>query len=123
MPMRAYVAELDMEVLMALRQQMGAVKPMPRYPAVTRDLSLVMDEHTEVGPLLKDMAQAGGAMVEDARMFDVYRSAMLGLDKKSVAFSFVLRGADHTLTDEEIAKAMSRMQRVAAEKYNAILRG
>ncbi len=123
MPMRAYVAELDMEVLMALRQQMGAVKPMPRYPAVTRDLSLVMDEHTEVGPLLKDMAQAGGAMVEDARMFDVYRSAVLGLDKKSVAFSFVLRGADHTLTDEEIAKAMSRIQRVAAEKYNAILRG
>jgi len=53
----------------------------------------------------------------------VYRSAMLGLDKKSVAFSFVLRGADHTLTDEEIAKAMSRIQRVAAEKYNAILRG
>lgn len=123
MPARAYLAELDMAVLSELRSPMGAVKPMPRYPSVTRDLSLVMDEATQVGPLLRDMAKAGGAIVEDAKMFDVYRSAVLGLDKKSVAFSFVLRGADHTLTEAEVAKAMSKIQTVAAEKYNAIIRG
>lgn len=123
MPARAYIAEMDMSVIAELRQPMGAVKPMPRYPAVTRDLSLVMPETTPVGPLLHDMAKAGGAMVEDAHMFDVYRSAILGADKKSVAFSFTLRGADHTLTEAEIAKTMEKIQKTAADRYNAVIRG
>ncbi len=122
MPSRAYVAELDMSVLAALRRPMGEVKPMPRYPAVTRDLSLVMAENTAVGPLMADMAKAAGSILEDVRMFDVYRSALLGPDRKSVAFSFVLRGADHTLTEAEVAKAMEKLQKVAAEKYNAVIR-
>ena len=122
MPARAYIAELDLERIAALRQPMGDVKPMPRYPAVTRDLSLVMAESTQVGPLLRDMAEAAGKILEDARMFDVYRSALLGADRKSVAFSFVFRGADHTLTEAEITKAMEKVQKVAAEKYNAVIR-
>ena len=122
MPARAVIAELDLQQLGALRVKMGAVKPMPRYPAVTRDLSLVMDEKVQVGPMLADMAAAAGAICEDARMFDVYRAPVLGLDKKSVAFSFVLRGSDHTLTEEEISKAMDKIRK-AAEKYNAIIRG
>lgn len=123
MPSRAYVAEMDLEQIMALRQSMTAVKPMPRYPAMTRDLSLVMEESTQVGPLLADMAAEGGEILEDAKMFDVYRSPLLGLDKKSVAFSFVFRGADRTLTDAEITKAMDAILKVAAEKYNAVIRG
>ncbi len=123
MPARAYVAEMNLQTIAALRKPLGAVKPMPRYPAVTRDLSLVMAESTQVGPLLADMAKAGGAILEDARMFDVYRSALLGADRKSVAFSFVFRGADHTLTEGEITKAMEKIQAVAAEKYNAVIRG
>lgn len=123
MPSRAYIAELDMTVLAELRTPMGAVKPMPRYPAVTRDLSLVMDESVQVGPLLADMAKAAGNILEDAKMFDVYRSALLGANKKSIAFSFVFRGADRTLTDAEITKAVDKLQKVAAEKYNAVIRG
>ena len=122
MPARAYIAELDMSVLAELRTPMGAVKPMPRYPAVTRDLSLVMAESVQVGPLLQDMAKAAGSILEDAKMFDVYRSALLGPDKKSVAFSFVFRGADRTLTDAEITKAVEKLQKVAAEKYGAVIR-
>ena len=123
MPARAYIAELDLSVLAALRRPMGAVKPMPRYPAVSRDLSLMMTEETPVGPLMADMAQAAGAILEDAKMFDVYRSAQLGEGMKSVAFSFVFRGADHTLTEAEISKAMEKIQKAAAEKHNAVIRG
>ena len=123
MPSRAIIAELDMEQLARLRKSMTAVKPMPRYPAVTRDLSLVMAESTQVGPLLRDMAKAGGAILEDAKMFDVYRSALVGIDKKSVAFSFVFRAPDHTLTEAEITKAMDKVQKVAAEQYGAVIRG
>lgn len=122
MTARAYIAELDMAQLARLRKPMGAVKPMPRYPAVTRDLSLVMSEDTHVGPLLADMAKAAGPILEDAKMFDVYRSAALGENMKSVAFSFILRGADRTLTEAEVAKAMEKVQKIAAEKYNAVIR-
>ena len=123
MPSRALIAELDMETIAELRTAMGAVKAMPRYPAVSRDLSLVMAESTEVGPLLADMAAAAGSILEDAKMFDVYRSVAVGKDMKSVAFSFVFRAADHTLTEAEITKAMEKLQKVASEKYNAVIRG
>ncbi|MCQ2457839.1 MAG: phenylalanine--tRNA ligase subunit beta [Clostridia bacterium] len=121
MPQRAYVAELDLNQIAALKQPMGAVKPMPRYPAVTRDLSLVMPETTQVGPLLSLMRGAAGKILEDAKMFDVYRSAALGADKKSIAFSFVFRGADHTLTEDEITKAMNKLLK-AAEGMGAVIR-
>ena len=101
---------------------MGAVKPMPRYPAVSRDLSLVMPERTSVGPLMADMAKAAGAILEDVKLFDVYRSAALGADMKSMAFAFVFRGADRTLTEQEITAAMDKILKVAAEKYNAAIR-
>ncbi len=123
MPARALIAEMDMEVIAQLQTPMGAVKPMPRYPAVSRDLSLVMAESTEVGPLLADMAYAAGSILEDAKMFDVYRSVAVGKDMKSVAFSFVFRAADHTLTEAEITKAMDKLQKVAADKYQAVIRG
>ncbi len=123
MPARALIAEMDMEVIAQLQTPMGAVKPMPRYPAVSRDLSLVMAESTEVGPLLTDMAHAAGSILEDAKMFDVYRSVAVGKDMKSVAFSFVFRAADHTLTEAEITKAMDKLQKVAADKYQAVIRG
>ncbi|MBQ8654654.1 MAG: phenylalanine--tRNA ligase subunit beta [Clostridia bacterium] len=122
MPSRAYIAELDLSQIAELRKPMGAVKPMPRFPAVTRDLSLVMDESTQVGPLLQDMSAAAGKILESAGMFDVYRSAQLGEGKKSVAFSFVFRGADRTLTDAEITKAMEKVLKAAAEKHNAVIR-
>ena len=122
MPARALVAEINLETIAALSQPMGAVKPMPRYPAVSRDLSLVMAESTSVGPLMADMAKAAGAILEDVKLFDVYRSAALGADMKSVAFAFVFRGADRTLTEQEITAAMDKILKVAAEKYNAVIR-
>lgn len=122
MPARAYIAELDMDQLARLCKPMGTVKPMPRFPAVTRDLSLVMAEDVHVGPLMADMAKAAGTILEDVKMFDVYRSSALGENMKSVAFSFIFRSADHTLTDAEITKAMDKILRAAADKHNATLR-
>ena len=121
MPSRALVADLDVYLLMQLQQPMGEVRPMPRYPAVNRDLSLVMPESTEVGPLMRAMSDAAGNLLEDAKMFDVYRSPLLGLNMKSIAFSFIFRGADHTLTDAEISGAMDKILK-AAQAYQAVIR-
>ena len=121
MPVRAWIADLDLEAMMALSTAMGEVKPMPRYPAVNRDLSLVMPEDTEVGPLMREMAQSAGSLLEDVKMFDVYRSPVLGLGVKSIAFSFIFRGQDHTLTEEEISSAMGKILKTA-EQYQAVIR-
>ena len=123
MPSRAILAELDLDQLLRLRQPMGTVKPMPRYPAVTRDLSLLMDESVEIGPMLRALAASCGSTLEDARMFDIYRNPVLGPNKKSVAFSFVFRGADHTLTESEITAAMDKLLKTAEEKFGAVIRG
>ncbi len=101
---------------------MGAVKPMPRFPAVSRDLSLVMDESVEIGPMLRELSAAGGKLLEDARMFDVYRNPVLGPGKKSVAFAFVFRAPDRTLTEAEIGKAMENLLKTAEAKYGAVIR-
>ncbi len=120
---RACIAELDLDQLLRLQTPMGTVKPMPRFPAVTRDLSLVMAETVEAGPMLRDLSAAGGSLLEAAKMFDVYRSPVLGPDRKSVAFSFVFRAPDRTLTEAEIGKAMDKILKLAEEKYGAVIRG
>ena len=123
MPMSAFLVEINVEVVRRMRTPMGEVKPLPRYPAVSRDLSLVMPESVEVGPLLEDMKVAAGKLLESAGMFDVYRSPVLGPLKKSVSFNFVFRSADHTLTEAEINTAMDAVMTTAAqEKYHAVIR-
>ena len=122
MPQRAYVAVLDLEQVAALKQPMGTVVPVPRFPSVTRDLSLVMDESVQVGPLCDDLAAAGGSLLVACKFFDIYRSPLLGANKKSVALSFVFFASDHTLTEEEINNAVGKVMKAAEEKYGAVLR-
>ncbi|MEG2718911.1 MAG: phenylalanine--tRNA ligase subunit beta [Clostridia bacterium] len=123
MPKRAVVAELNLQRLLENAQPMGEMKPLPRFPAVTRDLALVMDETVLVGPLMADMKKAAGNLLESIQMFDVYRGLQVGMNKKSVAFSLALRAADRTLTEAEVQKAMDKVKKVCSEQYGASIRG
>ena len=123
MPKRAIVAELNLQTLLTYAKPMGEMKPLPRFPAMQRDLALVMDESIAVGPLMADMRKAAGKLLESIEMFDVYRGAQVGEGKKSVAFSLTFRANDRTLTDEEVVKAMDKVRKVCDEKYSAIIRG
>ena len=122
MPRRAIVAEINLAQLLEYGKPMGEMKPLPRFPSMSRDLALVMDEEVNVGPLMASMRKAAGALLESIEMFDVYRGVQAGLGKKSVAFSLTFRAADRTLTDDEVQKAMDKVQATCAEKYNAIRR-
>jgi len=122
MPKRAVVAELNLQTLLTYAKPMGEMKPLPRFPAMQRDLALVMDESVAVGPLMAAMRKAAGNLLESIEMFDVYRGIQVGLGKKSIAFSLTFRAADRTLTNEEVQKAMDKAQAVCASKFGAILR-
>ena len=124
MPKRAVMAEVDLEQILRDSKPMGEIKPLPRFPGVTRDLALVMEESVAVGPMMGEMRRAAGNLLESIAMFDVYRSLQqVGVNKKSVAFSLSFRAGDRTLTDADVQKPMEKVQKICAEKYGAVVRG
>lgn len=122
LPKRAVVAELNLQTLLTYAKPMGEMKPLPRFPAMQRDLALVMEESVAAGPLMAAMRKAAGNLLESIEMFDVYRGIQVGLGKKSIAFSLTFRAADRTLTNEEVQKAMDKVQAVCESKFGAVLR-
>ena len=119
---RVYIAEIDLGTLDECEPPIEAPKPIPKFPAVSRDLALVMDESQPVGDIIDEIKHAAGKICEDVAVFDVYRGIQLGMGKKSVAFSLTLRAADHTLVDDEINSAMKKVMGNCKHKFGAELR-
>ncbi len=119
---RVYVAEIDLDALRPLEPALYGVKPLPKFPAVTRDIALVMDEAVGVGAVLETIKKSGGKNIESVKLFDIYRGEKLGANKKSVAYALSFRAPDRTLTDEEIAGAMKKILKAVEENYGAELR-
>ena len=117
-----YYAELPVEELFRLRGAEPVYTQLPKFPAVTRDLAIVCDEATEAGSVLACIRKYGGAALEKAVLFDVYRGAQLGEGKKSLAYSLSLRNPDHTLTVEEADKLTAKILRGLSFDLNATLR-
>lgn len=104
-----YIAALDFENLLEKSTLDKSFKPLPKFPAITRDYAFVCDDTLEVGAIEAVMKKAGGKTVEAIKLFDVYRGKQLGEGKKSVAFNVMLRASDHTLTDEEAEKVSKKI--------------
>jgi phenylalanyl-tRNA synthetase beta chain len=117
-----YIANLDFENLFAKSKLDKAFKPLPKFPAMTRDFALVCDETMEVGQVEAVIRKAGGKTVESVKLFDVYRGKQLGEGKKSVAFNVALRASDHTLTDEEADKTVKKILTLLERELNVTLR-
>ncbi len=104
-----YTAELDFDTVFAVSNTKKAYKALPKYPATTRDFSFVCPEEMEVGSIEDVMQKAGGALVENVALFDIYRGPQLGEGKKSVSLRITLRAADRTLTVEEADKVSKKI--------------
>lgn len=104
-----YAAELDFEAIFELMNTDKVYTPLPKYPASTRDFSFVCDEALEVGTVFAEIKRAGGKLVENVSLFDIYRGSQVGKNKKSVSVRVVLRAADRTLTVEEAEKTASKI--------------
>ncbi len=119
---RAYVAEIDLDAFWAAATPMPAVKELPRMPAVNRDIALVLDANQELLPVMEAIRRAGGALLEDVRLFDVYRGSQLPGGKKSCAFSLSFRAADRSLEEKEITALMDKVQRSVKAQFGAEIR-
>ena len=118
---RVYVAELQLSPLYAVEKPMTIYRPLPKFPAVTRDLSLVCDRALPVATLEKAIRSAAGKLLENLKLFDVYEGERIAPDKKSVAYSLTLRSSERTLTDEESAQVVNRVVK-SLEEAGAVLR-
>jgi len=83
---------------------------------------VVVDEAVGAGTMMDAIRAAAGKLLEDAKLFDIYRGEKLGAQRKSVAFAITLRAPDRTLTDEEINAAMEKVLKALSEKFGAELR-
>ncbi|MHB1844616.1 MAG: phenylalanine--tRNA ligase subunit beta [Deltaproteobacteria bacterium] len=122
LPRGIFAAELDAEGIFS---RSAAPRPgdVPRFPAVLRDLALVVDEPVGAETARSLLRAAGGELLEAVLLFDVFQGGSLPAGKKSLAFSLRFRAKDRTLTDDEVAKAHAELVAAAEEKLGAALRG
>ena len=119
---RTIIAEVNLEMLCALHTKVDHVRALPKFPAVTRDIALVMEESTTVGSLLDVIRKTGGNLLEKVEMFDIYRGAQLLSGKKSVAFSMTFRNAERTLSDDDVNPLMQKILAACEKECGATLR-
>ncbi len=118
---KAYCAAISMDALFNVQETEILYKPLPKFPAVTRDLALVCDESVPAGVIEKTIFNAASKLIENIKLFDIYRSEQLGKDKKSLAFSISLRSSQKTLTTEEADNAVAKILK-ALEHIGVTLR-
>ena len=117
-----YAAELDFPAMFAHRTTELYYAPLPRFPAVMRDISLVCDDALTAGELEKCIRRAGGEYLESVEVFDVYKGANIPEGKKSVSFALALRAGDQTLTDDHADEAVAAILDTLAREYGAVIR-
>ncbi|MCX7773105.1 MAG: phenylalanine--tRNA ligase subunit beta [Clostridia bacterium] len=121
-PQRTYVALLEVAPLIEASKATKQYKQLPKFPAISRDMAVVVKEDVYVADLMSAIRQKGGEYLEDVSLFDVYKGAQVAEGMKSVAFALSFRAADKTLKDEDIAQAMERILKNLEKSFGAQLR-
>ncbi len=117
----AFVFDLDMATLMALSPETFTAVGLPRFPAIARDITLVVDAGLEVGEVhaLMDKRFGKEALLEDVFLFDVYQGKPLAEDQKSLSFRMVYRSPKKTLTEKNIRKIHQNITNTLLDTFNA----
>ncbi|MEC1262858.1 phenylalanine--tRNA ligase subunit beta [Bacillus swezeyi] len=118
-----YVFELDLHELFAVKVPDIRYTAIPKYPSVTRDIALVVGKEITSGQLEDVINKAGGTLLKEVHVFDVYEGEHMEEGKKSVAFSLQYLNTEQTLTEEEVTKVHQKVLDALEETYDAKLRG
>ena len=117
----AYVAELNL-IYYILRLILIKYKPLPKYPAVTRDVALLVEDSILVQEIQDIIIKQGGSMVETVKLFDIYKGEQIPEGKKSIAYAIVYRQENKTLTDNEVNKVHNKILKTLEYRLGAQLR-
>lgn len=119
---RAYCCELAFDSVMKNANIERFYSPLPKYPAMGRDIALLVKEEVTVAEIEAVIKEEGGKLLESVALFDVYRGKPISEGMKSVAFALVYRALDRTLTEDEVTKVHNQVLAALKEKIDAVLR-
>ncbi|GGF99471.1 phenylalanine--tRNA ligase subunit beta [Paenibacillus abyssi] len=117
-----YVFEIELSPLYEVADFSIVYKALPRYPAIGRDIAVVLEKQVEAGKLTVLIKETAGDLLESVEVFDVFTGEKLGANKKSVALSLVYRNAERTLTDEEVTELHGKVVTALEQSFGAELR-
>ena len=119
---RVYLAEVNITKLIKYSRENKKYVEIPKFPAVERDIALIIDEEIEVGEIEKIISKKAKKLLESIKLFDIYRNEKLGENKKSVAYSLIFRDKNKTLDDSEINRIMEEIIKELEKNLGAELR-
>ena len=119
---RAYLAEVNVTKLVKYAKANKKYTEVPKFPAVERDIAMIVDEKIEVGQIEKVITKKAKKLLESMQLFDIYRNEKLGENKKSVAYALVFRDKNKTLDDQEINTIMEAIVQELEKQLGAELR-
>ncbi len=117
-----YIAELDLDLLLQNAVTGAKYKSLPKFPAVTRDMAFTISEDVLVGKIEEIIKKQGGGIVENFKLFDIYKGNQIEKGKKSVAYSITYRAENRTLTDKEVEKIHNKILSTLSHVLGAELR-
>ena len=117
-----YYADLKFDALFASRGADPEYQPLPKFPAVTRDIAVLVDKAVTVGAMESSIQAAAKGLLKDVTLFDIYEGAKLPTGKKSVAFNLVLRADDRSLTAQEADDEVNLVLERLKKDFDAMLR-
>ena len=117
-----YCAEVNFSLMAEMTLPEATYTPLPKYPTVSRDLSVLCDEALTVAEVEAVMTAAGGKLLRDVKLFDIYRGTGVPEGKKSVSFALSLRADDRTLTDADSEGVVSKVLAALETKLGVTLR-
>lgn len=120
---RAYLMGLDFDLLLQYATTERHYRPLPKHPPVVQDLAVIVDEAVLAADVERVIRAAGGVLVADVRLFDVYRGDPIPPGKKSLAYTITYQAPDRTLTDEEVNQHQARIVQRLERELGATLRG
>ena len=119
---RAYLFELNFETVVKMTKEEVRFEPLPKFPAVYRDLSLVVDDGLEAGAVEEAIWNSRQSYLDEVRLFDIYRRAPIPEGRKGVAYRIRYQAVDRTLTDEEVNQIHQKIVAQLEEVFKAALR-
>lgn len=119
---RCYIAELNLDILYRYANSYNKYTPLPKFPSVTRDLAVLVDDDILVQDIEDIIKKQGGNMVEKIKFFDIYKGKQIEAGKKSIAYSISYRLSNKTLTDAEVNKVHDKILKALEYKLGAQLR-
>jgi phenylalanyl-tRNA synthetase beta chain len=117
------VGELDLEAILVKVPERFRFVPVPRFPSALRDIAVIVEDMVSAEQVMAEIRAAGGDLLSDIRLFDLYKGESIPAGTKSLAFALSYQAADRTLTDKEVDKAHKKIEERLTRMLKAQVRG